>query len=358
VRLNLAEDCCSSLAWINGGRDFAYIRGGADRSQVLVLKSGETSTVSGDEFESVLPVGIGALESVTPSKIPNMLYLLIENGVHNEVLKFNSEQKAFQTMLPGLTADYIAFSKDGKWMAYVDKEQQLWRSRLDGTDALLVSKGFKSVQLSAWSPDGNRLAFMGMKPGKSWRIYIVDRDGVNVREAAEGEGNQGAPTWSQDGKKIVYGDVLCAETQTCWIRVIDLESGTIEKLPGSHDFRTARWSPDGKYIAARVPASDQLVLYDVKTHHWRLLADGVTGDTISWSFDGKTVYADSPQKEEPVIESFRISDGKRVTVVSLSDLQKISGQMEFWFGLTPDKSIILIHRSAASEIYSLEFEKN
>jgi Tol biopolymer transport system component len=261
-------------------------------------------------------------------------------------------------MLPGLTADYIAFSKDGKWMAYVDKDQQLWRSRLDGTDALLVSKGFKSVQLSAWSPDGNRLAFMGMKPGMSWRIYIVDRDGVNVREAAEGEGNQGAPTWSQDGKKIVYGDVLCAETQTCWIREIDLESGTIEKLPGSHDFRTARWSPDGKYIAARVPASDQLVLYDVKTRHWRLLADGVTGDTISWSFDGKTVYADSPQKEEPVIESFRISDGKRATVVSLSDLQKISGQMEFWFGLTPDKSIILIHRSAASEIYSVEFDKN
>jgi hypothetical protein len=42
-----------------------------------------------------------------------------------------------------------------------------------------------------------------------------------------------------DGRKIATANVLCHETQSCWIRILDIEKGTAEKLPGLHGFRTA-----------------------------------------------------------------------------------------------------------------------
>src|SRR5580765_2953569 len=68
----------------------------------------------------------------------------------------------------------------------------------------------------------------------------------------------------------------------------------------------------------------------------RTLADSVTGDTITWSRDSQFVYADSSQGEKPVIERFRVRDGMRSTAVSLSEMQKLPGRMDSWFGLTPD----------------------
>lgn len=104
-----------------------------------------------------------------------------------------------------------------------------------------------------------------------------------------------------------------------------------------------------------MPEAHQLALFDVVARRWRILAEGVTGDTVNWSRNSQYVYADSPQGEKPVIESFRVADGRRALVVSLADLQKVSGRIDFWFGLAPDDSPIVSHRFNGSEIYSLEW---
>ncbi len=293
------------------------------------------------------------LEAFTPKNGGNGIYALIGEGRRTELLKYDTVRHIFQALLPGLSASYPTFSRDGAWMTYVDSDQKLWRSRANGSEALELSKGFDYTQLSSWSPDGHKIAFMGLRPGRPWRIFIIDRDGGEPREAGIGDDSQGAPSWSPDGRQIVYGNVSCGETQTCWIRIIDLKTGHEEKLLGSHDFRTARWSPNGKYIAALVPETHLLMLFDVATQHWRVLAEAVTGDTIHWAPNSQSLYADSPQGEKPMIENFRLSDGTRRTVVGLSELQKISGRMDFWFGLAPDGSPLVVHSYTANEIYSI-----
>ena len=354
-RLRFGDSCCSSWGWMNQGHDFVYLKPGGKGKLSLFVKPERSELISWTTPEYEVPVEIGMLETLTSANRANRLYLLIEGGARDQLLKYDTERAAFQTVLPGLSANYVTFSRDGQWMTYVDSDQKLWRSRANGREALLLSKGFDYVQLSSWSPDGRKIAFMGLRSGRPWRIFIVDRDGGEPEEAGRGDDSQGAPSWSSDGKQIVYGNVFCSETQTCWIRTIDLETGHEEKLPESHDFRTARWSPNGKYIAALAPETHHLMLFDVATRRWRMLAEDVTGDTITWSHNSKSVYADSPQGEKPIIESFQLSNKKRKTVVGLSELQKVSGRMEFWFGLDPDGSPILIHRSTASEIYSIEW---
>ena len=127
------------------------------------------------------------------------------------------------------------------------------------------------------------------------------------------------------------------------------------RSPGSHGLRTARWSPDGKYIAAIQPETHALMLFNVETQHWRTLADSITGDNPNWSSDSRYIYADSPQGEHSMIERLRVSDGQRVKVVDLAAFRKVPGGVGFWFGLTPDNSPILVQGLSASEIYSLEW---
>jgi Tol biopolymer transport system component len=343
------ENCCSEWAWTSDGSEFVYTR--YENRPALHVQSAKSAV-----HEDLLPVKIGTIASFIAGKDGTALYLLIQNANLGALLKLNVKRKVFETALPGLSAIYLSFSRDGEWMTYVNyKDLSLWRSRTDGSEALRLTSRPMDVELPSWSPDGREIAFMAREPGRKWRIYLVSRDGGTIQEAAASEDSQGAPTWSPDGSILVYGNVDCFETQTCWIRTLNLKTKEASKLPGSRGFRTARWSPDGKYIAAFQPESHELMLFDLKKNRWRTLAESVTGDNMNWSHDSKYLFADSPQLEKPVIERFRVSDGQRATAVSLTALQKIPGQTDFWFGLTPDDSPILFHRFTASEVYALNW---
>jgi len=213
------------------------------------------------------------------------------------------------------------------------------------------------IQVSSWSPDGRRIAFMGRQPDRPFRIYLIDRDGGPIQEASEGNDNQGGPSWSREGKTIVYGNVYCEKTQDCWIRQINLAARTTEIVPGSNGFRTARWSPDGKYIAALRFEAHELMLFDLSSRQWKKLVGYVNGDNINWSSDSEYIYVDNPRDEKPVVERVRVRDGRRFTVASLASLQKVPGQMSGWIGLTSDNAPILCHLFTASEIYELNWSE-
>jgi Tol biopolymer transport system component len=348
-KLPIGPGLCADWTWTRDGKTFVYIEFDSNSQSHLMIQPQKADRAT------ELPL-IGTVWSVNPGKEGDTLYLGIGNSAHNQLLKFDGKTGVFQTYLPELSGNFLAFSKDGKWMTYSDvTTESLWRSRRDGSEALQLVKMPMHVELSSWSPDGRRIAFMGRKPGKEWRIYLIGRDGGAMQEAADGDDGQGAPTWSPDGKELVYGNVDCEKTQNCWIRRIDLATRKERIVSGSNGLRTARWSPDGKYIAALRFQTCELMLYDVARDRWRVLADSVNGDNISWSSDAQYVYADSPRSAMPVIERVRIKDGQRSVAVNLSFLQKGIGQSDSWFGLAPDNSPILSHMLTTSEIYQLKW---
>jgi Tol biopolymer transport system component len=349
-QLQLGTGCCMDWTWTGDHKVLFYIERDAGGKTHLMVQTERLSQ------PTELPVDIGPVWPVVAGKTGNSLYLAIGGAAQAELLKFDSRQKAFETMLPGLSADYLSFSPDGQWMTYTDVGGgSLWRSRADGSQPLKLASSSMEVEVSSWSPDGRHIAFMGQEAGRPYRIYLVDRNGGPVKEASEGDDNQGGPSWSPDGKTIVYGNVFCEKTQDCWIRRLDLATRKTEIIPGSNGLRTARWSPDGKYIAALRFQSRELMVFDISRHRWRVLAESVGGDNINWSSDSKSVYVDSPRDKTPVIERIYVSDGRRVTAVSLAALQNVPGTIETWVGLTPDNSPILTHVFTSSEIYRLDW---
>jgi Tol biopolymer transport system component len=348
-KLGFGADCCAEWSWTADGKasfaaDFDKIEN--SRLMIKTARSRQTTEV---------PLNIGTLWSVASGPSGNLLYLLIGSASRSELLKFDAKENSLQTYLPGISGEYLAFSPDRKWITYTDAQNSLWRSRVDGSEALQLTKPSMEVQVSSWSPDGWRVAFMGRIAGKPWRIYLIDRDSGEMREASEGEDNQGGPSWSPDGKKLVYGNVFCEKTQECWIRRMNLATRETEIIPGSNGLRTARWSPDGKYIAALKFQTHELMLFDLRRQRWQALAGSVNGDNVSWSSDSRYIYVDSPRDKKPVVERVRIRDGWREPVVSLGSLQKISGALSPWIGLTPDNAPILSHVFTASDVYRLEW---
>jgi Tol biopolymer transport system component len=85
------------------------------------------------------------------------------------------------------------------------------------------------------------------EPGK--RICVVDFDGTNLKQLTTGEGNYDDtyPTWSPDGKKIVF---VSNRTGNNEIYVMNADgTGQTQITNDTFDNHDPAWSPDGSYIA-------------------------------------------------------------------------------------------------------------
>jgi Tol biopolymer transport system component len=275
-----------------------------------------------------------------------------------ELLRFDARSNEFRPFLPGIAATDVDFSRDGKWIAYVRRpDQTLWISRADGSSARQVELQARFFELPRWSPDGRWLAFMALLPGKPWRIFTVSSSGGVLREASMGTDNQGAPTWSPDGKWLAHGNVECQETGTCAIHEINLSTGQEFTVPGSDGLSTARWSPDGRFIAALNPIGHEVLVFDEARQQWRKVADGVNGNDLSWSADSQYLYASRPAGNQPEILRISVSDAKVETAIDLRSFAALSGQIDTWFALAPDGSIIFSRELSANEIYSFTYSE-
>ena len=91
-------------------------------------------------------------------------------------------------------------------MAYATyPEQILWRSRIDGSDRLQLTRApFRAFGV-AWSPDGKRILFDGFDPGKNSGIYEISVEGGAPRQLAYDPGSDLFDgNWTPDGKAIIF----------------------------------------------------------------------------------------------------------------------------------------------------------
>jgi len=119
----------------------------------------------------------------------------------NELVRFDSLSKQFVPYLSGMSAEGVAFSKDGRWITYVAIPQgNLWRSKLDGSEPLQLSFSPLQVASPRWSPDGTHIAFMGRLPGKLGKSMSCPPKAALPSKVVSDEYNEGEPDWGPTGK--------------------------------------------------------------------------------------------------------------------------------------------------------------
>jgi Tol biopolymer transport system component len=284
------------------------------------------------------------------------LLVLLEPQVRSPFEGFDPHTLRFRQILPGVSGAFLDFSPDSKWVTYIaNAEGPLRISRSDGSAVRELTPASEAVELPRWSPDGKQIAYMAKGPGHPWRIFIQNVNGGAAREASEGNDSQGAPTWSPDGRFLAYGGVECDGTQSCAIHRIDIATGKVQNLPNSEGFYTARWSPDGREIAALDLKRHALMLFNVKSGKWRTLTTSMDGPDLSWSADSKYLYANVRGTDARIIR-IRVADGHQETVLSVRSLDNfnLAEDEDMQFSVAPDDSLILHRRVHFQEIYAYD----
>ena len=268
-----------------------------------------------------------------------------------ELTRYNSKSGQFSPFLGGISAEYIASSKDGKWLAYVSyPEGTLWRTKPDGSDRLQLTYPPLSPHLPRWSPDGNTIVFAETN---SARIYEVSSQGGSPRQLMPNvPGPQWDPTWSPAGDNLVFGGGVGDPAST--IRILNLASHQVSTLPESQGLYSPRWSPDGRYILGMNIDSGKLVLFDSQLQKWTELGEGVFAYP-TWSNDGKYAYAMDLRGKGAVLR-IRISDHKLEQVVDLTNFISVGG-FGTTLALTSDDSPLLLRDAGTQDVYALDWEE-
>ena len=143
----------------------------------------------------------------SPLASPDGTKLFVVGRTERGVLeRYSDRDKTFKPFLSGISAESVAFSKDGNWIAYVTfPEGTLWRSRMDGSDRLRLSEPPLTALNPRWSPDGKQIAFWGQTKGNINEIYVVDpKVGKPDQLVSDKALPRAEPNWSPDGKQILY----------------------------------------------------------------------------------------------------------------------------------------------------------
>ncbi|MGC2250736.1 MAG: winged helix-turn-helix domain-containing protein [Acidobacteriaceae bacterium] len=304
---------------------------------------------------------VGQMSSISPlPSSDGKTIFFIGSTPRGELVRYDVQKRLFVPYLPGLSANGLAFSRDGSKVAWTTvPEDSLWESKADGSDRHQLTFPPMQASMPRWSPDGTRIAFSAQEPGKPSKIYIVPAGGGIAEKVTAGEAGDADPSWSPDGEALAFGGIFlkAAGMERHPIRIVDLRSHTVTALPDSSRYFSPRWSPDGHWMLALDDRTFALELYNFTTRKWEQITNMVSVYP-NWSSDSRCVWFNSSGPPSPAQQpSYRmcLTDRKPQFLVNLAEGgQLVSGTFNFWTGVTPDGSILGIRNISIEEVYALD----
>jgi Tol biopolymer transport system component len=256
---------------------------------------------------------------MAPSPDGRKLYV---DGFDNrgELIRYDAASRQFVPYLSGISAGELDFSRDGKWVTYVSyPDGSLWRCRTDGSDKLQLTYPPISAVLPRWSPVGSQIAFVDEESGKLWKIMLIPSDGGTPTELYADRLNQADPSWSPDGKRLLFARFPPAgTTDKLDIRLLDLASHQVSVIACEEGLLSPRWSPDGQHILAVTENSKKLMLYDMKNSQWSEWINEPGAVAFpAWSPDGSYVYFGRVSTAEPSFRRVRVGENHSELLIDL-----------------------------------------
>ncbi len=203
-----------------------------------------------------------------------------------------------------LSEPFPSFSPDGTKLLYSQYGNQGVSTR-DTSIQIMNADGsgkrtlFHREDLSAfnavWSPAGDMIAFCVGRyfraPGfPASQVALIKPDGSGFRVIADDGVNNGFPSWSPDGKRIVY-------KRGRQLVILSLADGKVTPVTGeAHWYNFPQWSPKGDAIMFTSDRDGDFELYTIRPDGTglRRLTNVPGNDAHSiWSADGEWIVFSS-----------------------------------------------------------------
>jgi hypothetical protein len=168
-----------------------------------------------------------------------------------------------------------------------------------------VDLGVEFIRSARVSPDGSRIAFLGIKDDQEpvMQLFVADRDGANrvIVSSDTDLYKSVAISWSPDSLKLAYGRHWSTSDGRVrlGIYVYDVENRSSERISGDLNAADPAWSPSGEEIA--------VVVFDQDSGASRLALLGPDGS-------GLRVLTDGPEMPSNVFRPCWSPDGTALCV--------------------------------------------
>ena len=213
----------------------------------------------------VLPTGKGGVARITgetahdfyPAFSPNgksILFASNRGGSFDLYLKTLQGDTLTQLTNGVGNVSSASFSRDGKTIAFSNsvadgKPSSLWTVDADGKHVLMLYEGTGNIASPVWSPNGRSIAFVMSSPQdlESYEVYIYDLDAKNIAPVTKGHlsNTGGSVDWSPDGRFLLLFAGFSGHHE---IYRFDLVTEDIVKLTDGGNNWAPSYSPDGKWI--------------------------------------------------------------------------------------------------------------
>jgi Tol biopolymer transport system component/DNA-binding winged helix-turn-helix (wHTH) protein len=351
-----AQPCCGE--WSPDGRYFVFLGYENGQSDVWMRREFKGFWRIGSEPVR-LTSGPLSFASVSFSRDGRRLLAVSPQG-RGEVVRFDLKSRQIKPFLPGFFPMEVRFSPDRKWMVYSERlSRTLWRSRVDGSEALQLTTPPLQAGWPCWSPDGKQIAFIGHTPGGAYKLYMVPSTGGAARQLIAGGRQEIDPSWSPDGNSIMFGrpaDVLAEPGMPKAIYLLNLKTDQTTILPGSQGMFSPQWTPDGRFVVAMPHKNwDRLMRFDFSNQRWSELVP-YDAAQLTLSPDGEWVYFESEHNGRNLSRA-RLLDGRIERLLDVAEVARgtlmTCGSA---FGVDLDGAPLLSCGVNASELYVLDLD--
>jgi len=144
-----------------------------------------------------------------------------------------------------LTGDKGVFATRIAYVTKSGSRYNLWVADSDGENSQSALVSNEPIISPAWSPDGQRLAYVSFESRKP-EVRVHELSSGRRRLVASFPGSNSAPAWAPDGKTLA---VTLTRTGNSQLYTIDANGGEPRRLTQSSGIDTEPvYSPDGKFI--------------------------------------------------------------------------------------------------------------
>jgi dipeptidyl aminopeptidase/acylaminoacyl peptidase len=145
-----------------------------------------------------------------------------------------------------------AWSPDGqriawvKWGAGESRYAEVYVMAADGSTPIRLTNDTTQDGHPSWSPDGQRIAFWSRRDGNP-EIYVMNADGSAPTRLTDDPATDYQPSWAPDGRQIAFTSTRDGNAE---VYVMNADGSAPTRLTNDPAFDTnPSWSPDGRRIA-------------------------------------------------------------------------------------------------------------